>query len=230
FSNGFTDLFIINRDGTGLRRLTNDKFADLHPAWSPDGKTIAFVTDRGGETDFDLLRFGNLRIALLHLESGAIDMLGNMEIGKNINPVWAPDGRSLAFVSDRTGIANVFLYDLADGQIYQLTNMFTGGQGITPLSPVLTWASQADRMAFVYYEDGQYSVYSLENPRSLRRAPYHGPPSQPIVTLLDAERRDSELATVPLLEDVTNPNTLGGTTTPVTGPPHTSAPMSIYRT
>jgi len=193
FSNGFTDLFIINRDGTGLRRLTNDKFADLHPAWSPDGKTIAFVTDRGGETDFDLLRFGNLRIALLHLESGAIDMLGNMEIGKNINPVWAPDGRSLAFVSDRTGIANVFLYDLADGQIYQLTNMFTGVQGITPLSPVLTWAPQADRMAFVYYEDGQYSVYSLENPRSLRRGPYHGATTQPVVTLLQAEERDTIL-------------------------------------
>src|SRR6267142_2584680 len=152
FSNGFTDLFIINRDGTGLRRLTNDKFADLHPAWSPDGKTIAFVTDRGGETDFELLRFGNLRIALLHLDTGAIQMLGNMDVGKNINPVWAPDGRSLAFVSDRTGIANVFLYDL---------------------------------------EDGQYSVYSLENPRSLRRGPYHGPTTQPVVTLLQAEGRDT---------------------------------------
>src|SRR5207247_1248095 len=120
FSNGFTDLYTINRDGTGLRRLTNDKFADLHPAWSPDGKTIAFVTDRGGETDFDLLRFGNLRIALLHLDTGAIDLLGNMDVGKNINPQWAPDGRSLAFVSDRTGINNVFLYDMVDAQIYQL--------------------------------------------------------------------------------------------------------------
>src|SRR6266446_4946881 len=98
-----------DRDGTGLRRLTNDKYADLHPSWSPDGKTIAFVTDRGGETDFETLRFGNLRIALYHLDAGTIEMLGNMRIGKNIDPVWSPDGRSLAFVSDRTGIANVFL-------------------------------------------------------------------------------------------------------------------------
>ncbi len=147
FTNGFTDLFIINRDGTGLRQLTHDKYADLHPSWSPDGKTIAFVTDRGGDTDFELLRFGNLRIALLHLDTGTIELLGNMEAGKNINPVWSPDGRSLAFVSDRTGIANVFLYDFADGQIYQLTNMYTGVQGITPLSPVLSWAPHADRMA-----------------------------------------------------------------------------------
>jgi Tol biopolymer transport system component len=229
FSNGFTDLFTINRDGTGLRRLTNDKFADLHPAWSPDGKTIAFVTDRGGGTDFDLLRFGNLRVALLHLDSGVIEPLGNMDSGRNINPVWAPDGRSLAFVSDRTGINNVFLYDLADGQIYQLTNMFTGVQGITPLSPVLTWAPDADRMAFVYYEDGQYSVYSVENPRSLRRAPYHGPATQPVVTLLESEQRDTLLKAPPFVAAVPTTNTLGGTGT-AANLPNVSAPASIYRT
>src|SRR4029077_11074809 len=61
FSNGFTDLFIINRDGTGLRRLTNDKFADLHPSWSPDGKTIAFVTAPDSKTALDHLNVGHLR-------------------------------------------------------------------------------------------------------------------------------------------------------------------------
>jgi hypothetical protein len=131
--------------------------------------------------------------------------------------VWAPDGRSLAFVSDRSGISNVFLYDFDDGQIYQLTNLFTGVQGITPLSPVLTWAPQADRMAFVYYEDGQYSVYSVENPRSLRRAPYQGPASQPVVTLLEAEGRDTLLKAPPLVSASTLPRS------------RLPAPTSIYR-
>ncbi|MGH7528854.1 MAG: hypothetical protein ACREMN_00580 [Gemmatimonadales bacterium] len=197
FDGGLSDLFIVNRDGTGLRRLTTDKYADLHPAWSPDGRTVAFVTDRGPETDFETLRFGNLRIALYDLETGAIEFLKGMDDGKNINPVWSPDGRAIAFVSDRTGISNVYLYDLNDAQTYQLTNLFTGVQGIVPLSPVLTWARESDRLAFVYYEDSQFSVYTIDNPRSLRRAPYRAPAEPPVTSLLAAERRDSALLARP---------------------------------
>ncbi|HXF94792.1 MAG TPA: hypothetical protein VNI61_01700, partial [Gemmatimonadales bacterium] len=168
FDGGLSDLYLINRDGSGLRRLTHDRYADLQPVWSPDGTTLAFTTDRGPDTDFDLLRFGNLRIALLQLESGRIELPEKMDQGKNINPQWSPDGRSLAFVSDRTGISNIFLYDLADGEVYQLTDFFTGASGISALSPVLSWAREADRLAFAYYEDGSHNVYALENPRSLR--------------------------------------------------------------
>src|SRR5207245_1300928 len=135
YDGGLSDLFIINADGTNLRRLTNDKYADLQPSWSPDGKTIAFATDRGPDTDFGQLRIGNTRIALYHLDGGAIEVLPHMGAGKNINPVWAPDGRSLAFVSDRTGISNVYLYDFGDGNVYQLTDLYTGAEGITMLSP-----------------------------------------------------------------------------------------------
>ena len=189
YDGGLSDLFIVNADGSDLHRLTNDKYADLEPSWSPDGKTIAFVTDRSPATDFEALKFGKLRIALLHLDNGSIDILRNMDQGKNINPAWAPDGRSLAFVSDRNGISNIFLYELSDGKIYQLTDVFTGVSGITALSPCLSWAHEADRLAFAYYEDGEYNVYAVDNPRSLKRQPYQAPATPLVTSLLAAERR-----------------------------------------
>ncbi|PYO97432.1 MAG: hypothetical protein DMD61_12370, partial [Gemmatimonadetes bacterium] len=172
-----------------LHRLTHDKYAHLQPSWSPDGKTIAFATDRGPATNFDDLKFGNMRIALYHLDKGTIELLDHKDDGRNINPVWAPDGRSLAFVSDRSGISNLFLYDFTDKNIYQLTNVYTGVSGITPLSPCLSWAHEADRLAFAYYEDGEYNVYGLDNPRSLKRQPYRAPATPLVASLVAAERR-----------------------------------------
>src|SRR5215210_3148208 len=172
YDGGLSDLFVVSRDGKNLRRLTEDKYADLHPVWSPDGKTIAFATDRGTETDFKTLAIGNMRIALYDMDTGSIQVLDHMERGKNVSPQWSPDGRSLAFVSDRNGVSNIFLYEIGEKAVYQLTDFYTGAQGITPLSPVLSWAPQADRLAFVYFEKGKYDVYTLANPRGLKRTPY----------------------------------------------------------
>jgi Tol biopolymer transport system component len=183
YEGGLSDLFIVAVDGTNLRRLTHDRYADLHPAWSPDGKSIAFVTDRGPHTDMDQLQFGGLSIARFHLDDQSIDLLMGMS-GNNINPQWAPDGRSIAFVSDRTGIPNVFLYDLGDRLTYQLTSLFTGATGITPLSPAISWASLADRLVFTYYEAGEFDVYGLDNPRSLKGEPYDDLAPRPVVASL----------------------------------------------
>jgi Tol biopolymer transport system component len=172
YDGGLSDLFVVDRDGSDLRRLTNDKYADLHPVWSPDGSTIAFATDRGPETDFNKLAIGNFRIALYDLATGKASVLDHMEVGKNVSPQWAPDGKSIAFVSDRNGVSNIYLYDLGDRDVYQITDLYTGAQGITPLSPVLSWAQQADRLAFVYYDKGKFDIYSIANPRRLKRQPY----------------------------------------------------------
>jgi Tol biopolymer transport system component len=176
---GLSDLFIVDLDGGNLERLTRDRYADLQPAWSPDGRAIAFATDRGPQTDLDNLRIGPFRIALYDLETRGIRVLDRQE-GRNINPQWAPDGKSLAFLSDRTGIANVFLHELADGAEYQLTDVYTAVTGITDLSPAISWAQQADRLVFSYQEgeDFTYNLYWTDDPRSLKREPW-APTSMP---------------------------------------------------
>jgi hypothetical protein len=147
---GITDLYMVDADGKNFRRLTADRYGDLQPQWSPDGKTIAFVSDRGEETDFDLLRFNKWRITLLDLATMQVSVIPGQR-GLNLNPQWAPDGRSLIYLSDRTGISNLFLYDLDARQHYQLTDVVSAINAFTEYSPAITWARGADKLAFTYY-------------------------------------------------------------------------------
>jgi Tol biopolymer transport system component len=175
---GITDLYMVDANGKNFRHLTKDRHGDMQPSWSPDGKTIAWASDRGETTDFDVLRFSKWRICLMDLQSGRITVLPDQD-GLNLNPQWSPDSRSIAYVSDRTGIQNAFLYDLAARDHYQLTNVIGGVLAATEYSPVISWAHQADRLAFSYYENGDYTVWSVDNPRLLKKTPYRAPEKTP---------------------------------------------------
>ena len=170
---GITDLYIVNADGTHLRRLTRDRYGDIQPQWSPDGKSVAFATDRDS-ANLDILRFREMRIAVADVASGRITVLPG-QAGLNINPQWAPDGRSIAYISDRSGTANVFLYDFATAAHYQLTNVVGAISALTEYSPAISWSHGADKLAFTYFDDGRYSIWTINNPRALRGLPYHDP-------------------------------------------------------
>ena len=192
---GITDLYVVDANGGNLRQLTNDKYGDLQPSWSPDGRTVAFASDRGPASDIAELRFAHWQISLYDMQSGQIETPAG-QAGLNLNPQWAPDGRSLAYVSDRTGTQNVFLYDLDRRDHFQLTNVVGGVLAITETSPVISWARTADRLAFTYYENGDYTVWALDNPRLLRRDPYREPSrTQPTVPVIAARPGAAALAT-----------------------------------
>ena len=175
-SGGISDLYVIDADGKNLTRITDDLYGDFMPAWSPDGRKIAFVSERGPQTQLEVMRFGRWRISVLDLQSRTIEVLPGQG-GKNLNPQWAPDGKSVAFISDREGIPQVFLYDFASQQHYQLTRLVGGVQSVTENSPALSWATGADRMAFVYSEGNSFTVWQVPNPRSLKGEPYKPTPA-----------------------------------------------------
>jgi hypothetical protein len=152
------------------RQLTSGRNADLMPAFSPDGATIAFVTDRGPGTDLDALRFGGYRIALVEVATGEIRVLPG-EGDRNFNPTWTADGRAVFFLSDRTGIANVYRADVATGALAQVTEIFQGISGITRLSPALTSARTAERLVFSVFQRGGYNLYRLDDATRLAGEP-----------------------------------------------------------
>lgn len=159
---GISDLYLLDLGSGSVRQLTDDRYADLAPAWSPDGRTVAFVTDRGEQgTDFTTLTFGDERIALLDIESGAIRVVRPFD-GVHHNPQFSPDGLDLYFISDHDGFKDLYRYRLSDGTTFRITNLQTGVSGITDLSPAMSVASQSGRMTFSVFSDGKYTVFALE--------------------------------------------------------------------
>ncbi|UCG85100.1 MAG: PD40 domain-containing protein [Gemmatimonadota bacterium] len=159
---GVSDLYTYDIETETLNRLTNDAFGDVHPVWSPDGSTIAFVTERF-TTGLTSLMHGDYGLALLDPSTGAIRELRAFASGKHTNPQWAPDGESLYFVSDQNGIANVYRMELVSGDIHQVTNMFTGVAGISPLSPAMSVASQTGEMTLSVHRGAGIDIYRLDS-------------------------------------------------------------------
>jgi Tol biopolymer transport system component len=164
--NGFSDLFVYDLGSKSLKRITDDAFADLQPAWSPDGRRIAFVTDRY-TTKVEMLATGNYRLASADPVSGELTPLPSFPRAKNINPQWASTGQSLYFVSDAAGVSNIYRVDLANGTSYQVTDLAGGVSGITALSPALSSAAAVNRLAYSAYEDGNHEIYTIEQAERL---------------------------------------------------------------
>ncbi len=81
------DIFVVNKDGTGLRQLTSDPHADRFPRWSPDGLSIAFYSDRGGRYEVWLINADGTNLRQLTSTSGA----------STVYPIWSPDGSRIVF-------------------------------------------------------------------------------------------------------------------------------------
>src|SRR5262249_28151183 len=121
-SRGLTDLYIYDFSSPSLRQLTNDAYADLQPSWSPDGRLIAFATDRYS-SNVQTLAIGDYRLALVDAATGTVSPLRAFTSGKNINPQWTPDGSALLFISERDGIPNLYRISVASGDISQVTRI-----------------------------------------------------------------------------------------------------------
>lgn len=171
---GQSDLYMVDVNGKNLKPLMQDRYTDRDPVWSPDGTKIAFSTDRGEITDFHTLTFGHQHVALYDLATGEIKVLPD-QYGKGISPQWSGDSKKIAFISDRTGISNIFIADLETEKTYQITNILTGVTNVTASGPAISWASKGNRLIFNALSWGGFDIFAINDPIRLMDKPYvHG--------------------------------------------------------
>ena len=159
---GHLDLFLVDTGTDAVARLTDDAYAELQPAWSPDGRTIVYATDRFS-TDLAGLAFGDLRLALMDPATREIRPLPAFETGKHLSPHWSDAGRAVVFVSDQDGVPDVYRLGLSDGRIERLTSVQTGVSGIARSSPALSVADTG-RMVVTVHQAGGYQLYVDDQP------------------------------------------------------------------
>lgn len=84
-----TQIYLISIDGGEARQLTSEKQSSTSPRWSPDGKRLAFVSARDGES----------QIWVMDIDSGEVKKASSISTGAD-GPVWSPDGKWIAFTSE----------------------------------------------------------------------------------------------------------------------------------
>ncbi|HVH25720.1 MAG TPA: hypothetical protein VM818_03135 [Vicinamibacterales bacterium] len=95
------DLFVSRSDGTGRRRLTDDPARDRGPTWSPDGRQIAFFSDRSGSYE----------VWTINADGTGLKQLTNTPGANRSGILWAPDGSRLLYQQRRESTWDVYVID-----------------------------------------------------------------------------------------------------------------------
>ena len=153
------EIYVMDADGANPQRLTNNDFYDAHPSWSPDGKRIVFSSDRDGHF---IGEFGiTSEIYVMDADGKNTRRLTNNR-KRDSFPSWSPDGKWIAFASDRKGDDvnyEIYVMDADGGNQRRLTN-----NRVDDTSP--SWSPDGKRIVFTSDKKGNhenYEIYVMDN-------------------------------------------------------------------
>ena len=148
----FWNIYLINPDGSGFKKLTYNAKRNFSPAWSPDSKKLVFVSSRARHEDLYVIDVNTKKITRITYKFNL----------RNATPAWMPDGRSIVFVSFKAGkgfgLADIYTVS-SDGDptgenTLQLTN--TGDNYSPAPSP------DGKQLAFVSSRTGFEEIFLLD--------------------------------------------------------------------
>ena len=148
---GNAEIYVMDADGSNQLNLTNHPDGDVNPAWSPDGKRIAFMSDRDGHVN--VRHSPNYEIYVMDADGGNQLNLTN-DPHDDRSPSWSSDSKRIVFSSDRDAGGNhhnieIYVMD-ADGENQErLTNNLTEDQ-------YPSWSPDGKRIAFSARRDGHF--------------------------------------------------------------------------
>lgn len=126
-----------------LARLTTDPAHDVRPAWSPDGRRIAFQSSRGGR----------YQIWTINADGSDERRLSHSQMDER-HPAWSPDGRWLAFDAGDAEVREIWIMDAEGRDRRQVTRL--GAFASFP-----SWSPDGRRLAFFVYQDGMMDLWSV---------------------------------------------------------------------
>ena len=151
---GNPEIYVMDVDGNNARNLTNNPGKDFQPSWSPDGKRIAFMSDRDGHVHA-IHGWPTSEIYVMDADGGNLQNLTNNP-SDDTSPSWSPDGKRIAFAS----WDGKFIEFVVDFEIYA---MDADGDNLQNL----TNNPNDDRFPS-WSPDGKRIVFSSERPGHFR--------------------------------------------------------------
>ncbi len=157
------EIFVSDYDGAREERATADGDLDLTPAWSPDGRLLAYTSYRLG--------FQDIFVTDLAARRAWPAIVGH---ARNWLPAWSPDGKQIAFTSSRDGNEAIYVMNADRTDLRRLTT----GWAIDT-SPA--WSPDGRRIAFTSNRTGSPQIWVMDadgaNPQQLTKEKYCDRPS-----------------------------------------------------